>query len=150
MEKFLKFIKAEAIGGHIIRYSLAGLLLFGGFTKLILTGETHFSFVASVLIAVLETLAALGLVYHFRSPLLGIAGAVLALLCILIRLIYSLSWIKKEIIGVHSFWNAFEVILSTFNNGLFHIVLLLGAAIYCMGNSYKEYIRERITQPWPK
>lgn len=150
MDTFLKYLKAEAIGGQIIRYSLAGLLLFGGFTKLILIGETDFSFLEAVFIAALETLSAIGLVYHFKSPLWGIFGGIMALLCIVIRLIYSLSWIKREIIGVDSIWNAFEVVISTFNNGIFHIVLLFGAAIYCIGNSYKEYIRERITQPWPK
>lgn len=150
MEKFLKFLKAEAIGGQIIRYSLAGLLLFGGFTKLVFIGETHFSFLESVFMATLETLSALGLIYHFKSPLLGVVGGILAILCILVRLFYALSWIQREIIGVESLWSSFEVVLSTFNNGIFHIVLLFGAAIYCVGNSYKEYIRQRITQPWPK
>lgn len=150
MEKLLKLLKAEAIGGQIIRYSLAGLLLFGGFAKLVLIGGTYFSFLESVFIASLETLSAIGLIYHFRSPLLGIVGGILALVCITIRMIYSLSWIKKEIIGVNSLWDAVEIILTTFNNGLFHIILLCGAAIYCTGNSYKNYFRERITQPWPK
>lgn len=150
MEKFLKFLKAEAIGGQIIRYALAGLLLFGGFAKLVLLGETYFSFSGAVFIASLETMAAIGLIYHFRSPSLGIIGGILAFLCIILRLIYSLSWVKKEIVGMGSLWEAFEVVLSTFNNGIFHIILLFGAAIYCTGNSYKEYIRQRITQPWPK
>lgn len=150
MEKLLKLLKAEAIGGQIIRYSLAGLLLFGGFAKLVLIGGTYFSFLESVFIASLETLSAIGLIYHFRSPLLGIVGGILALVCITIRLIYSLSWIKKEIIGVNSLWDSIEIILTTFNNGIFHIILLFGAAIYCTGSSYKNYFRERITQPWPK
>jgi hypothetical protein len=150
MEKFLKFLKAEAIGGQIIRYALAGLLLFGGFAKLVLLGETDFSFSGAVFIASLETMAAIGLIYHFRSPALGIMGGILAFLCIILRLIYSLSWVKKEIVGMGSLWDALEVLLSTFNNGIFHIILLFGAAIYCTGNSYKEYIRQRITQPWPK
>lgn len=150
MEKLLKLLKAEAIGGQIIRYSLAGLLLFGGFAKLVLIGGTYFSFLESVFIASLETLSAIGLIYHFRSPLLGIVGGILALVCITIRLIYSLSWIKKEIIGVNSLWDSIEIILTTFNNGVFHIILLFGAAIYCTGNSYKNYFKERITQPWPK
>jgi hypothetical protein len=150
MEKFLKYLKAEAIGGQVIRYSLAGLLLFGGFSKLVLIGETYFSFSGAVFIASLETLSAIGLIYHFRSPVLGITGGILALLCISIRLMYSLSWIKREIIGVSSLWGSLEVIVTTFNNGIFHIVLLFGAAIYCTGNSYKEYFRQRITQPWPK
>lgn len=150
MEKYLKFLKAEAIGGQIIRYSLAGLLLFGGFTKLILIGETNFSLLEAILIASLETLSAIGLIYHFKSPLFGILGGLLALICILIRFVYSLTWIKSEMIEVGSLWKALEQLISTFNNGIFHIVLLFGAAIYCVGNSYKEYIRERITQPWPK
>jgi hypothetical protein len=150
MEKLLKLLKAEAVGGQIIRYSLAGLLLFGGFAKLILIGESHFSFLESIFFASLETLSAIGLIYHFRSPLFGIVGGILALVCIAIRLIYSLSWVKREIIGVSSLWNSMEVIFTTFNNGIFHIVLLFGAAIYCTGNSYKEYVRKRITQPWPK
>lgn len=150
MEKFLKFLKAEAIGGQIIRYALAGLLLFGGFAKLVLIGGTFFSFSGAVFIASLETLAAIGLIYHFKSPVLGIAGGILALLSITLRLIYSLSWVKKEIVGMDSLWDAAGMVLSTFNNGVFHIILLFGAAIYCTGNSYKEYIRARITQPWPK
>lgn len=150
MEKLLKLLKAEAVGGEIIRYSLAGLLLFGGFAKLILIGETHFSFLETVFFASLETLSAIGLIYHFRSSLFGIVGGTLALVCIAIRLIYSLSWVKREIIGVGSLWDSMEVIFTTFNNGIFHIVLLFGAAIYCTGNSYKEYVRKRITQPWPK
>lgn len=150
MEKFLKFIKAEAIGGQIIRYALAGLLLFGGFAKLVLIGETYFSFSGAVFIASLETLAAIGLIYHFRSPALGIVGGILALLCITLRLIYSLAWVKNKIVGMGSLWDAVEVVFNTFNNGIFHIILLFGAAIYCTGNSYKDYIRGRITQPWPK
>lgn len=150
MEKLLKLLKAEAIGGQIIRYSLAGLLLFGGFAKLVLIGDTHFSFLEAVFIASLETFSAIGLIYHFRSPVWGIVGGILALVCIAIRLIYSLSWIKREIIGVTSLWDSMEVILTTFNNGIFHIILLFGAAIYCTGNSYKEYFRARLTQPWPK
>lgn len=150
MEKFLKYLKTEAIGGQIIRYSLAGLLLFGGFAKLVLFGESRFSFLQSVFIASLETASAIGLIYHFRSPLLGIIGGVLALICIFLRLIYSLAWVKNEIIGIDSLWNSFELVLSTFNNAIFHILLLVGAAIYCIGNSYKAYFRDRITEPWPK
>lgn len=150
MEKFFKFLKTEAIGGQIIRYALAGLLLFGGFAKLVFIGDPHFSFSAAVVLASLETMAAIGLIYHFRSAIFGIIGGAMALLCITIRLIYSLTWVNREIVGMGSLLDAAELVLSTFNNGIFHIILLFGAAIYCMGNSYKEYIRERITQPWPK
>ena len=77
-------------------------------------------------------------------------GGFLAIICVLIRLVYSLFWVKAEVLGINSIWEAFQVILSLFNNGLFFIILLFGAAVYCMGNSYKAYIHERITQPWPK
>ncbi len=150
MDKFLKFLKTEAIGGLIIRYSLAGLLLFGGFAKLILIGEINYNLLGAVIIAALETLSALGLLYHFKTPLLGVLGGGLAIICILIRFIYSLYWIKGEVTGLDSIWGAFQGMVSIFNNGLFYILLLFGAAIYCMGNSYKAYIHEKITQPWPK
>lgn len=150
MERFLKYLKTESIGGHLIRFSLAGLLLFGGFAKLALIGEISSPIVGAILLASIETLSAIGLLYHFKSPLLGIMGGLLAIFCILIRLIFSLFWMKTEVIGIDSIWGAFQVVLSVFNNGLFFIILLTGAAVYCLGNSYKAYIHQRITQPWPR
>ncbi|HLW18675.1 MAG TPA: hypothetical protein VKX33_00030 [Cyclobacteriaceae bacterium] len=150
MEKFLKYLKTEAIGGLMIRYSLAGLLLFGGFAKLTLIGGIEDPIIWAIFIAAIETLAALGLLLHSKNPLYGILGGFLAVFCVLIRLVYSLFWIKAEIIGVNSVWEAFQVVLSLFNNGLFFVILLFGAAIFCIGNSYKAYIHRRITQPWPR
>ena len=150
MERFLKYLKTESIGGHVIRFSLAGLLLFGGFAKLALIGEISYPIAGTILLASIETLSAIGLLYHFKIPFLGIVGGFLAIFCILIRLIFSLFWMKTEMVGIESIWGAFHVVLSVFNNGLFFIMLLLGAAVYCMGNSYKAYIRQRITQPWPR
>lgn len=149
MEKFLKFLKTESIGGQIIRFSLAGLLLFGGFTKLILVGALGQQLLGAILIAAIETLAAFGLIFHFRKPEMGIAGAMLAILSILIRIIYSLNYVKETLPNANNFLNALTAFLGVYNNGLFHISLLIGAAIYCLGNSYKEYIRNRLTQPWP-
>ena len=150
MEKFLKFLKTEAIGGHIIRLSLSGLLLFGGFAKLTLIGEVNYGVSLAVIIASMETLGAIFLLYHFRRPFVGILGGILAFLCIIHRLFYALFWIKSQNFGEDSILEAFGLLISTFNNGLFHILILLGAAIYCMGNSYKLYIKTGITQPWPK
>lgn len=150
MDKFLKFIKTEAVGGIIIRFSLAGLLLFGGFAKLIFIGEVNYNLAGAILIASIETISAIGLLYHYKAPLLGIVGGGLALISIVIRFIYSLYWIRGAVSEVTSLWEAFLGIMTVFNNGLFYIILLFGAAIYCMGNSYKAYFRERITQPWPK
>src|SRR5690554_4762370 len=150
MEKFLKYLKTEAIGGLIIRYSLAALLLFGGFAKLTLIGGVEDPLLWAIFIATIETIAALGLLLHSKNPLYGIIGGFLAVVCVLIRLLYSLFWIKAKVIGVNTVWESFQVILSLFNNGLFFIILLFGAAIYCIGNSYKAYIHGRITQPWPK
>jgi uncharacterized membrane protein YkgB len=149
MEQFLKYLKTESIGGHIIRMSLAGLLLFGGFTKLILVGALQHNLFGAVLIAAIETLAAFGLLIHYRMPIYGIVGAALALLSIVIRLVYSYNWVKDNVLGTDSYLNAINSFFGTYNNGLFHIVLLIGSAIYCLGNSYKEYIRLRLTQPWP-
>lgn len=149
MEKFLKFLKTEAIGGHIIRLSLVGLLLFGGFTKLILVGALGTNLFGAVLIAAIETLAAFGLLIHYRMPTYGIIGAVLSLIAILIRLVFSYNWVKDNILRTDSYLQAINSFLGTYNNGLFHIILLIGAAVYCLGNSYKEYIRQRLTQPWP-
>lgn len=149
MEKFLKFLKTETIGGQIIRLSLAGLLLFGGFTKLILVGALGNNLFGAVLMAAIETLAAFGLLIHYRMPIYGVVGGILALLSIVIRLVYSYNWVKDKVLGTDSFLNAINSFLGTYNNGLFHIALLIGSAIYCLGNSYKEYIRQRITQPWP-
>ncbi len=150
MDKFLKYLKTEAIGGQVIRFSLAGLLLFGGFAKLTLIGAVEAHFVGAIIIAAIETLSAIGLLYHFKNPFLGIIGGILAIFCILLRLFYSLFWIKAEVTGIDSLWGALQGILTLFNNGLFYIILLFGAAIYCIGNSYKAYFKERITQPWPK
>lgn len=150
MEKFLKFLKTEAIGGHIIRFSLSGLLLFGGFTKLTLIGDVNYRIPLAVVIAAMETLGAIFLLYHFKRPFVGILGGILAFLCIIHRFIYSLFWVKTQTLGGDSFLEALQLLISTFNNGLFHILILLGAAVYCTGNSYKLYIKTRITQPWPK
>jgi len=149
MDRMLKYLKTEAIGGHIIRFSLAGLLLFGGFAKLTLIGELGYNIVGALIISAIETLSAIGLLYHFKRPLMGIMGGFLAIISILIRLLYSIHWIKNDGRGSDSIWGAFQHILSMFNNGLFYIILLFGAAIYCMGNSYKSYIHGRITKPWP-
>src|SRR5690606_26965200 len=139
MERYLKYLKTEAVGGQVIRYSLAGLLLFGGFAKLVLIGKMDYPIVGAILIAGLETLSAIGLLYHFKVPLYGILGGILAIFCILIRLIYSIFWMKSTVTGIDSLWGAFQAILSIFNNGLFFILLLFGAGIYCVGNSYKAY-----------
>jgi uncharacterized membrane protein YkgB len=149
MDKFLKFLKTEAIGGHIIRISLAGLLLFGGFTKMRLIGEMDFNIFWAVFVAAIETIAAIGLLVHYKRPVYGMIGGALALLSILLRLLFSLSWVKEHVLHSDSFWSAINTFLGIYNNGLFHITLLLGAGIYCLGGSYKNYIRERITQPWP-
>jgi uncharacterized membrane protein YkgB len=149
MEKFLKFLKTEAIGGHIIRLSLVGLLLFGGFTKLILAGALEKNLIGAIFLAAIETFAAFGLLIHYRIPLYGLIGSALAIVAIIIRLIFSYNWVKDTILRTDSYLQAINSFLGTYNNGLFHIILLLGASIYCMGNSFKEYIRHRITQPWP-
>lgn len=149
MEKFLKFLKTESIGGHVIRFSLAGLLLFGGFTKLILVGALGHNLLGAIVIAAIETLAAFGLIIHYKRPEMGLAGAALAILAIIIRIIYSLNYVKESLTQTDSFLSAFATFLGLYNNGLFHIILLIGAAIYCMGNSYKNYFRNRLTQPWP-
>jgi hypothetical protein len=149
MDKMLKYLKTEAIGGQVIRFSLAGLLLFGGFAKLTLIGDLGYNIGGALIISAIETLSAMGLLYHFKRPLMGIVGGFLAFISILIRLIYSLHWIKSDVIDGDSIWGAIQHILSLFNNGLFYIILLFGAAIYCMGNSYKAYVHGRITKPWP-
>lgn len=149
METFLKYLKVEAIGGHIIRISLACLLLFGGFTKLKLIGALEYNLFWSILLAAIETFAAFGLLIHYKKPLLGIAAGVLALLSIFIRVIFSIGWVRDHILQTDSFVDAFGAILGVYSNGLFHIIILFGAGVYCLGNSYKAYIKERITRPWP-
>ncbi|MDO6438199.1 hypothetical protein Q4534_12315 [Cyclobacterium sp. 1_MG-2023] len=149
METFLKYLKAEAIGGHIIRISLACLLLFGGFTKLILIGALEYNLFWSIILAAIETFAAFGLLIHYKKPIIGIAAGVLAVLSIFLRVVFSIGWVRDHILQSHSFLDAFGAILGVYNNGLFHIALLFGAGIYCLGNSYKAYIKERITKPWP-
>lgn len=149
MEKFLQYLKTESIGGHVIRWSLAGLLLFGGFTKLKLIGALDYNLFWAVLLAAIETFAAFGLLIHYKKPLIGIAGGILAILSIFTRLVFSINWVKTNLLQTDSFLNALNSFLGIYNNGLFHVILLFGAAVYCLGNSYKEYIRDRITQPWP-
>ncbi|MEX2514391.1 MAG: hypothetical protein WD398_15920 [Cyclobacteriaceae bacterium] len=149
MEKFLQYLKTEAIGGHVIRLSLAGLLIFGGFTKLKLIGALEYNLFWAVLLAAIETFAAFGLLIHYKKPLVGVVGGLLAMLSIFTRLIFSINWVKREVLHTDSFMNAVNSFLGIYNNGVFHIILLFGAAIYCLGNSYKAYIKERITQPWP-
>lgn len=150
MEKILKYLKTEAIGGHIIRFSLAGLLLFGGFAKLTLIGDLGYNIAGALIISAIETMGAIGLLYHFKWPWMGIAGGFLAMISILIRLIYSLHWIRNEVTGSDTLWGAADHLIAVFNNGLFYIILLFGAAIYCMGNSFKAYVQGRITGPWPR
>jgi len=149
VEKFLQYLKTEAIGGHIIRWSLACLLLFGGFTKMKLIGALEYNLFWAVLLAAIETFAAFGLLLHYKKPIIGIVGGLLALLSSFTRIVFSISWVKDNILQTDSFLNALNSFLGTYNNGVFHIVLLFGSGIYCLGNSYKAYIRERITQPWP-
>ncbi|WP_143962205.1 hypothetical protein [Litoribacter populi] len=149
MEKFLKFLKTETIGGLIIRFSLAGLLLFGGFTKFTLIGAEGYSLQGAILMAGIETISSFCLIYHFRNPLMGIVGGLLALLSVVVRFIFTLYWIRTEVSSINSFFESFNIMTLIFNNGMFHIFLLIGAAVYCIGNSYKAYITERITKPWP-
>ncbi|MBI0399827.1 hypothetical protein [Cyclobacterium marinum] len=149
METFLKYLKVEAIGGHIIRISLACLLLFGGFTKLTLIGALEYNLFWSIILAAIETFAAFGLIIHYKKPVIGIAAGVLAILSIFLRVVFSIGWVRDHILHSQSFLDAFGAILGVYNNGLFHIALLFGAGIYCLGNSYKAYIKERITKPWP-
>jgi uncharacterized membrane protein YkgB len=103
----------------------------------------------SIILAAIETFAAFGLIIHYKKPLMGIAAGVLAVLSIFLRVIFSIGWVRDHILQSHSFLDAFGAILGVYNNGLFHIALLFGAGIYCLGNSYKAYIKERITKPWP-
>lgn len=149
MEKFLKYLKTESIGGHLIRISLACLLLFGGFTKLKLIGALEYNLFWAILLAGIETFAAFGLLIHYKRPLFGLVGGALALLSIFIRLIFSIGWVRDHVVQTDSFMVALNSIFGIYNNGLFHITLLFGAGIYCLGNSYKAYIKERITRPWP-
>ncbi|SHN29154.1 hypothetical protein SAMN04488057_1176 [Cyclobacterium lianum] len=149
MEKFLKYLKTESVGGHLIRISLACLLLFGGFTKLKLIGALDYNLFWAILLAGIETFAAFGLLIHYKRPILGLAGGVLALLSIFIRIVFSIGWVRDNVLQTDSFIVALNSIFGIYNNGLFHITLLFGAGIYCLGNSYKAYIKERITRPWP-
>jgi len=149
VEKFLKYLKTESIGGHLIRISLACLLLFGGFTKLKLIGALEYNLFWAILLAGIETFAAFGLLIHYKRPLFGLVGGALALLSIFIRLIFSIGWVRDHVVQTDSFMVALNSIFGIYNNGLFHITLLFGAGIYCLGNSYKAYIKERITRPWP-
>ncbi|NHE58052.1 hypothetical protein G9Q97_14650 [Cyclobacterium sp. GBPx2] len=149
MEKFLKYLKTESIGGHIIRISLACLLLFGGFTKLKLIGALEYNLFWAILLAGIETFAAFGLLIHYKRPLFGLAGGILAILSIFIRIVFSIGWVRDNVLQTDSFIVALNSIFGIYNNGLFHISLLFGAGIYCLGNSYKAYIKERITRPWP-
>lgn len=149
MEKFLKYLKIEGVGGHVIRISLACLLLFGGFTKLKLIGALEYSLFWAILLAGIETFAAFGLLIHYKKPLIGLIGGILALLSIFIRVVFSIGWVRDHMLQTDSFLTALNSIFGIYNNGLFHIALLFGTAIYCLGNSYKAYIQERITRPWP-
>ncbi len=149
MEKFLKYLKTESIGGHIIRISLACLLLFGGFTKLKLIGALEYNLFWAILLAGIETFAAFGLLIHYKRPLFGLAGGILAILSIFIRIVFSIGWVRDNVLQTDSFIVALNSIFGIYNNGLFHISLLFGAGIYRLGNSYKAYIKERITRPWP-
>jgi len=150
MDKFLRFLKTEAIGGLIIRFSLAGLLLFGGFTKFTLIGAEGYSLEGAILMAAIETIASFCLIFHFRHPIMGILGGSLALLSVIIRFVFTLYWIRVEVTTIDSLFESFNIMTLVFNSGMFHIFLLVGASVYCIGNSYKDYIRARITQPWPK
>ena len=149
MEKFLKYLKIEGVGGHVIRISLACLLLFGGFTKLKLIGALEYSLFWAILLAGIETFAAFGLLIHYKKPLIGMVGGMLALLSIFTRVVFSIEWVRGHILQTDSFLSALNSIFGIYNNGLFHIALLFGAAIYCLGNSFKAYVAERITRPWP-
>ncbi|WP_222851997.1 hypothetical protein [Cyclobacterium plantarum] len=145
----MKYLKTESIGGHIIRISLACLLLFGGFTKLKLIGALEYNLFWAILLAGIETFAAFGLLIHYKRPLFGLAGGILAILSIFIRIVFSIGWVRDNVLQTDSFIVALNSIFGIYNNGLFHISLLFGAGIYCLGNSYKAYIKERITRPWP-
>ena len=133
METFLKYLKVEAIGGHIIRISLACLLLFGGFTKLKLIGALEYNLFWSIILAAIETFAAFGLIIHYKKPVIGIAAGVLAILSIFLRVVFSIGWVRDHILHSQSFLDAFGAILGVYNNGLFHIALLFGAAIPITG-----------------
>jgi len=150
MEKFLRLLKIETIGGLVIRFSLAGLLLFGGFTKFTLIGAEGYSLQGAILMAAIETVSSFCILYHFRNPIMGIFGGILALFSVIIRFIFTLYWLRVEVANIDSLFESFNIMTLIFNNGMFHIFLLIGASIYCTGNSYKAYITERITQPWPK
>ncbi|WP_439482652.1 hypothetical protein [Cyclobacterium plantarum] len=145
----MKYLKTESIGGHIIRISLACLLLFGGFTKLKLIGALEYNLFWAILLAGIETFAAFGLLIHYKRPLFGLAGGILAILSIFIRIVFSIGWVRDNVLQTDSFIVALNSIFGIYNNGLFHISLLFGAGIYRLGNSYKAYIKERITRPWP-
>lgn len=145
----MKYLKTESIGGHLIRISLACLLLFGGFTKLKLIGALEYNLFWAIILAGIETFAAFGLLIHYKRPVLGLAGGVLALLSIFIRIVFSIGWVRDNVLQTDSFIVALNSIFGIYSNGLFHITLLFGAGIYCLGNSYKAYIKERITRPWP-
>ncbi|KEO72753.1 hypothetical protein [Anditalea andensis] len=150
MEKFLKLLKIETLGGLIIRFSLAGLLLFGGFSKFTLIGAEGYSLQGAILMAAIETISSFGILYHFKNPIMGIIGGLLALVSVIIRFVFTLYWLRTEIGSINSLFESFNIMTLVFNNGMFHIFLLIGASIYCTGNSYKHYITNRLTQPWPK
>lgn len=150
MEKFLKLVKVESIGGIIIRFSLAGLLLFGGFTKFRLIGAEGYSLQGAILMASIETISSFCILYHFRRPIMGIIGGTLALISVIIRFIFTLYWLRSEVVNIDTLFESLNIMTIVFNNGMFHIFLLVGSCIYCTGNSYKAYLTQRLIQPWPK
>lgn len=149
MEKFLRLLKVETVGGLIIRFSLAGLLLFGGFTKFRLIGAEGYSLQGAILMASIETISSFCILYHFRRPLMGIIGGILAVISVIIRFVFTLYWLRAEVVNIDTLFESLNIMAIIFNNGMFHIFLLVGACIYCTGNSYKAYITLRITRPWP-
>ncbi len=122
----LKLLQIENIGKTILRIMLSlGLLLIG--TNISAQGSNT----ASSLVCVLLIVIACGLYTHYFKATWGIVFGGLAIITFI-----SLSiWMS-----IKSF-SALDLVM---------YLLFASAALVATGQSFKEYIRQRITAPFPK
>ncbi|WP_226390296.1 hypothetical protein [Penaeicola halotolerans] len=122
----LKLLQIENIGKTILRIMLSLVLLLIGIST-----STQGANTASSLICVLLIVIACGLHTHYFKPTWGIVFGGLAMI----------TFISLSVWMMFKSFSAFDLTM---------YLLFASASLVATGQSFKEYIRQRITAPFPK
>lgn len=128
-------LKVEQIGKNLLRLAIAGYI----WSIVILSFQWDKDKIWMALVLIVLVIIPVFLLLHFKSPKMGIAGGIgTALFFLISALVILTTDVQADAPGKLIYLH------------IVRDVLLLLASIVLTGESLKELVRDKITQPFPK